>query len=352
MCYPCSRTTVTYLPGLYSSHYRERTKDLDFRVPSFHTGKLFPPEYFLHRDGQIADAKEKLLDRQSFLIVGNRRSGKTSLCNLLMDWLKERSSSHSKGRPVVCYISLERDPRAEVATFLEHTLLSMIAETVRQVFGLMFAQFQTLDDKTLADDERLRALKTIYQSVLKRSIYQNCPETKPLVPNEFVEYAKDLIDIVQSLGADNFVIFYDEANHLPRGASVEMLLQNADALSSNNFTVVLAASDEMKESFAQLQHQLGHYQVVLGPFNSPQDLVRLVSFYYFKDMSRVSDVPMTQEAITCVWRYSRGLPYQIQCLLKHSFSNTKQCGQCIVSAEHVDNAFRMVLQIWPEYFTT
>ena len=48
------------------------------RIPSFHRGSIVPLEFFIDREHELEEAKELIKSRQSFLIIGRRRAGKTS----------------------------------------------------------------------------------------------------------------------------------------------------------------------------------------------------------------------------------------------------------------------------------
>ena len=48
------------------------------RVPPFHYANVVPIDFFIDRESELEEARELIRSRQSFLIVGRRRAGKTS----------------------------------------------------------------------------------------------------------------------------------------------------------------------------------------------------------------------------------------------------------------------------------
>lgn len=324
----------------------------ELHVPAFHLGSVVPPEYFISRESQIEHAESLLGGKHSFLIVGKRRAGKTSLSKNLITRIKQRNTTIDNSRTVVCYFNLERDIKGTPTTFLEHTMINMICETWRQVFGGQFVQLERDTPSAFAGpvEHAFQLLQAMYRRIIQSSIYRQGRNTVTLIPDDFIEYTEDLLNLIRSKGWSNFILFYDEANHLPRELAVGLLLDNADALSADNVTTVYAASPEMADSFEPLHRHYDH-QILLGPFDSERDMLRLAAMYYYKDASRTRDLPITERAIRRIWQYSSGQPYQIQCLLWQSFSNARRSHSNAVTDTQVEDAHRDLIKKRPEYFS-
>ncbi len=54
------------------------------RLPRFHFGSVVPPEFYVDRESELGDALGLIDSGQSFLLVGDRRSGKTSFIRKLI----------------------------------------------------------------------------------------------------------------------------------------------------------------------------------------------------------------------------------------------------------------------------
>jgi hypothetical protein len=136
---------------------------------------------------------------------------------------------------------------------------------------------------------------------------------------EFVHFHTELRDLVRARGWSNFVVFFDEANRLPRDFSVDLLISNEQALSQAGVISVYVASPEMADSFRPLRESFGR-ELRLGPFRAITDMRRLLARYYFDDVGREDELPVAEEAIQLLWDLSRGEPYLIQLLAERSFS--------------------------------
>src|SRR5262249_52593399 len=155
-----------------------------------------------------------------------------------------------------------------------------------------------------------------------------------LLAREFVHFNQELLDIIRARGWSHIVVFYDEANRLPRDLSVDLLVSNEEALSSAGVMSVYVASPSMAEAFAPLRDTFG-YELRLGPFRSIQDMRRLLARYYFGDAARTDDLPATPEAMDRLWSVSRGEPYLIQLIAGRGFQCARDQGAREVQADHI-----------------
>jgi hypothetical protein len=105
-------------------------------VPEFHYGSVVPVEYFVGREEELLRAERTIQGGQSFLLLGAHREGKTSLCRMLVHRLMSRPDNHVL--PV--YINVQFWPDLTLETFLEHTILSMIGDISRNIFGFKYSE--------------------------------------------------------------------------------------------------------------------------------------------------------------------------------------------------------------------
>jgi serine/threonine protein kinase len=307
-------------------------------VPCFHFGSVVPPPFFIDREQELAEAKRILAGCHSFLIVGNRRSGKTSFCNKLIHDLMARPAN----KLLATHLDLQFCPKLTIETFLEHTLLNMIGEIARWVFGCkyddLFRPDPTAGHPGLQQDAVFDSFVNIFRLITHRTHTRDNVEPAPLRPQEFVHFHNALRDIVRARGWSNFVVFFDEANRLPRDFSVDLLISNEQALSLAGVISVYVASPEMADSFRPLRESFGR-ELRLGPFRSIEDMRRLLARYYFDDAGKVEDLPAAGDALQLLWDTSRGEPYLIQLLAERSFSAGHDQGARKLKGSHVKAAY-------------
>src|SRR5262249_50298555 len=83
--------------------------------PRFHYGSVVPVEYYIDRERELADAQELIDTGHSFLLVGDRRSGKTSFCQKLIHQLMGRPDN----TVLAGYLNLQQREDLSVRTFLQ-----------------------------------------------------------------------------------------------------------------------------------------------------------------------------------------------------------------------------------------
>ncbi len=101
------------------------------RIPPFHYGSVVPLDFFIDRELELDGATDLITTRQSFLIVGRRRAGKTSFGQKLIKTVKTRSAT-AKTRILGSYLDLQQYSALDVDRFLAHTLLNLIGEVARE----------------------------------------------------------------------------------------------------------------------------------------------------------------------------------------------------------------------------
>jgi len=318
-------------------------------VPPFHFGGVVPPKYFTDREQELAEAKRIIRGQQSLLLVGEHRAGKTSFCKMLI----HRMMGQPRNDVLVTYINVQQWPAVTIETFLEHTILSMIGEVARQVFGCKYMALASPDPArdypALQRDDSFRAFVELYRLIRRRTYSQDAAAPAPFQAHEFVQFHEELLQIIQDKGWRSCVVFYDEANRLPVNVSVDLLVSHEEALSMAGITSVFAASPAMMESFKPLQESFGH-QVHLGPFPDPSDMLRLLASYCLGDAGRIHDVPASRAAMNLLWRRSGGKPYTIQLIAGWSFRLAAKNGDRRVEEQHVDEAFRRLKEANPRTF--
>jgi hypothetical protein len=318
-------------------------------VPRFHYGSVVPPRYFIGREHELAEAREVVAAGQSFLIVGLHRSGKTSFCKRLIHEIMGRPGN----QVLAAYLNLQQLVDLTVETFLEHTLLNLMGEIARQVFLCKYTDLMRPDATAghphLRDNPAFDSFVHIFRLVVSRTQSNRGVIPPPLRSQEFVQFNNDLLDIVRRCGWSNFVIFYDEANRLPRELSVDLLVGNEEALNAAGVVSVYVASPVMAQAFAPVFDSFGR-ELRLGPFTDIEDLRRLLARYYFDDVKRTADVPVAADAVERLWSVTRGRPFLIQLVAGRSFEQACSRQAVEVEACHVEEAFRALLAEKPQCF--
>lgn len=306
----------------------------------FHCGPWVPPEYFIGRREELSEARELIDSDQSFLIIGHPRAGKTSFCRKLMDEIADEP--HCK--TLLTYVNLQQCSQLTIETFLEHTILSIAGEIARQVFG---CRYTDLKPRTAADvhpllnkDIAFRSFVEIFHRLIEKTHKQRGVQPQQLITHEFVEFTKDLLQIAGDKGRNKCVVFYDEANRLPRDISVDLLLSIGEALGKTRLIGGYVADPDMADSFHRDQDlaPLFGNRLDLGPFRSFHEMKSLLARYYWGDESRVAEIPVSEAAFKSLWTTSRGEPFLIQLIADRAFRAACQQGSNIVEVEHIEKA--------------
>jgi hypothetical protein len=319
------------------------------RIPPFHYGSVVPPAYFIDREVELEAAQQYIRTRQSFLIVGNRRAGKSSFGQKLIHTLMSRAESDGT-RILGSYLDLQQYPVLDVNRFLGHTLLNLIGEVSRQVFTCKFSTLIRQDPYDVHPELRADApfndLLHLYQAVFKRTHTSKKARPVDLSQHEFEGYIKDLVEILRQKSWTDIFIFYDEANRLPVDLSLEFLAWNVDALNRAGIVSIYAASPEMAEKFKDWSDR----EIHIGPFENVEDMLRLLSRYYFDLVSPKGALPVTEDAIKLIWELSLRVPYLIQQISGRSFAAASKEGAKLVDERHVKGAHDDLRFSKPEMF--
>lgn len=319
------------------------------RVPLFHYGGVVPPDYFIGRTEELELAEQLVRSQQSFLLVGERRSGKTSFCEALIHRLMGRPGNDV----LVGKLNLESCQNLTIATFLGHTLLNLIGEIARQVFGCHYSTLllaKSAAKERLSQDLAFVSLLDLHRLILDR-IRSGDGASDSLLPKEFIAFCAELLDLIATRGWRSCVMIYDEANHLAKDLSIDLLMSNMEALNSAKIVTVYAASPAMAASFEALSAYLPR-RVPIGPFKSHMEMRQLLARYYHDDPNRLADLPITDDAQELTWETSRGTPFRIQCLFAFAFGHARQREAHMITAEHVGRALADLKQELPQYFNS
>jgi hypothetical protein len=317
------------------------------RVPLFHYGGVVPPNYFIGRTEELELAEQLIRSQQGFLLVGERRSGKTSFCEALIHRLMGRPENDI----LVGKLNLESCQNLTIATFLGHTLLNLIGEIARQVFGCHYSTLllaKSAAKERLSQDPAFVSLLDLHRLILER--IRSGPDTSDsLLPKEFIAFCAELLDLIAIRGWRSCVMIYDEANHLAKDLSIDLLMNNMEALNSARIVTVYAASPVMAASFEALSAYLPR-RVPIGPFRSHMEMRQLLARYYHNDPNRLGDLPITNDAQELTWETSRGTPFRIQCLFAFAFGHARQQEAQLITTEHIGRALADLKQELPQYF--
>ena len=164
------------------------TPAVSVKLPKFHCGGLVPPEFFIGRHQELDDAEEIIRANQSFLLVGVRRSGKSSF----MRTLQQRLAGRPDNTILSGIVNLEGCSELTIETFLAHTIVNMIGEMCRGVFQIKPADLSRSQPAEarpeLARDREFDTFININRQVVDRTHIRNGAAPSPFLPNEFVGF--------------------------------------------------------------------------------------------------------------------------------------------------------------------
>lgn len=325
------------------------------RLPRFHYGDVVPEDKFVDRADELLEAEEVLLARQSFLLVGSPRAGKTSFCREL----QRRLMRVHPGRVLAAYLNLQFYPRLTVETFLENTVLNLSFEMGREFFGCEYSDFESTSPtpemrRRLDSDPLLHRFVKLVERLQQRT-YVRDPSSppRPLSPPEFLHYMKGLLQIFHEKGGRHCVLLHDEANHLDDEFSESLLTANKESLLAANVSSVFAASPEMAGAFERLEKSFG-VVIHLPPFSRKEHLVELLQRYWSDETLTGGESrgapPITADAVDLLWVRSRSRPYLIQLLAHHSFRAALDDAAQLVTRDHVERGYERAAAADPTYF--
>jgi uncharacterized caspase-like protein len=327
---------------------RSRSADTaGLNMPRFHYGSVVPPEFFIDRERELIEARDNIESGQSFLLVGDRRSGKTSFCKKLIHQLMGRPDNGV----LASYLNLQRCHRLKIETFLHETISDMIGEIARQVFQCKFTDLMHRNpmeaNSAVREDPHFAELLEIFRLTRKHKQSWESGRTRYLDASHFVRLVEELLKIIREKGWTSFAIFYDEANRLPGSFSVEVLISNVEALQMAGVVSVYAASPDMAESFAPLRNSF-YDQVEIGPFAELDDMRKLLARYYYHDTSRINELPLTAAAVEALWSLTHAKPYLIQLVAGQSFRCALRDKAQVITDIHVREAREFIRVRRPE----
>jgi hypothetical protein len=315
--------------------------DTVIHVPTFHFGGVVPPKYFIDRELELHEAERIIASGQSILLSGRLRWGKTSFGKKLIYRLMERQSG-ADGRILCGYLNLQQCPDLSPETFLEHTVLNMLGEISRHVFGCkswtLYEPDPTHHNPTMKGDSAFTEFAELYRHVVLRSHSRGDMHPAPLQSREFIYFVGELMALIRVKGWNEFFIFYDEANHLPKKLSLDLLTGNIEALDFTGVVSMYSANSAAADTFGPLKELFG-YHIELKPFNEIRDLTRLLARYYFDDPERGEELPIEPGAVNLLWRFSRGVPYCIQLIAGGGFLLACNGGADCVTEAHVRRSY-------------
>jgi hypothetical protein len=328
---------------------RVRSADADgtLCMPRFHYGSVVPPDFYIDRERELTEAQEIVDAGQSFLLVGDRRGGKTSFCKKLIHQVMSRPEN----TVLAGYLNLQQCHDLRIETFLRETIDNMLGEIARQVFRCKFTDLLRRNpaeiDPALQSDTVFESFVNIFRLAREMAGPREGGSGRCLEARDFVRLVHDLLAIMRCKGWNSFLLMFDEANRLQGSFPVEVLTVNEEALSEAGVVSVYAASPEMVESFTPL-NELFSEQVHVGPFRNFDDELKLLARYYFGDATRTRDLPITEAAAQVLWKLTQGKPFLIQLIAGASFRQARDRGARVVSDTDVLEARQILAGQRPE----
>jgi TIR domain len=311
------------------------------QVPTFHWGGILPIEYFINRASELNDSLRFLLTRQSFLIIGERRAGKTSFGRKLIHTAMSVQSDEGK-RMLGVYTDLAGYPFITPNSFLAHTLIRCTGHISREIFKCNYTHLSNEPYNRhphLEHDHAFGDLYKLHSHLVNRTHKRKDTIPTELRPEEFEEFIEDLVDIIRRKGWSDLFLFYDEANRLPAELSIEFLTWNVEALNRSGITSIYVASPDVAE---RLDHWSGR-DIRIGPFSKKGDMLQLLARYCCHDTSLKDQLPVDARATDRIWELSTGLPYWIERISEESFKSAIEHNGKIVRTQHVNQAHAKLL---------
>jgi len=315
------------------------------RVPVFHIGGVVGPEFFVGRKDELSRAESIVRQNQSLLVIGDFRDGKTSFCRMLIHRLKTQQQPSIL--PV--YMNVQFWPNLTLETFLEHTIIGIIGEIAREVFGCKYTELPAVAARPSTAESDLLALAIINTLVRERTFSQREHVPHPFTTDDFTQYHNELMTLIRNKGWNNCVVFYDEANKLPETLSLERLLAHNDAVAMSGGASVYVASRSMVNSYFELKLHLP-YTIEVGPFRAMDDMLQLLSRYYFGDARATDRLPVETDAYHLIWTHAKGRPFLIQMIAHRSFDHAHGRRSHIVESADVHESLATLRQERPELF--
>jgi len=338
--------------------------------PTFHVGSTVPVDYFVDRIQPTDDAIKFLTQRKgNVLIVGERKIGKTSFVSKLR---REMERNHALCVDVNL-ISYDEDPGA----FLKGILLLLCYEVGEKIFkksasDLLFAlgnsatvltgnfgrffQIYSLA-RTMSVSKRRRTSLGGTVKIPALAETEGGLETESQLeiggvhPLEFIELARELMDICRKYKYESIIIFADEANRLAAQTSKEILRSYFDVFSSRNIQFVFVADISLIdykpiENIFELTIKLTHFPDI-------HCIEELLGRYYREQLGQEYTQYFSDAAIGKIWELSRGHPYLVQVLCDGSVTGAMASNRVKILVEDVMQAWvkaleedRKIIKLW------
>ncbi len=215
------------------------------------------------------------------------------------------------------------------------TLLGMIS-TVSEACGSSYVEVKRKEPprKKLDEPEVFAALQDFYREV-RPELDRDVSGDSILRTEEFIIYVKNLVDIIRSSGRwKQFVVFYDEANKLEPSFSADLIALNARGLAESNFLSIFVASPALEKALFLQRISLGEILRV-GPFESLNCINQIVARSWAGSKELVREIPVSENGIAAVWNVSKGIPYNVQRVLRESFELAVAQDSSMVDSSHV-----------------
>lgn len=300
----------------------------------FHCGPWVPAEFFIGRERELTEARHLVESGQSFLIIGQPRAGKTSFCKKLL-----REYEANQPEILVSYINLQQYSDLTIETFLEVTMIDMVGEIARKVFGCRYFDLKREDPAAAYPDlqhDRLFAhFVDVYRHISTHTHDKTNAPANPLTTRDFIQLTRELLEIAAERDRQRFLVFYDEANRLPVDISGNLLVSIGETLSETGVTGGYVASPEMEHGFDKLDQLFGA-KLKVGPFRTPEEMKQLMARYYFNDIAAVPQLPATRAAMDSLWNLSGGVPFLIQLIANSSFRAAHEQSSRVLEVSHIE----------------
>lgn len=156
-----------------------------------------------------------------------------------------------------------------------------------------------------------------------------------LSPFEYLALLDELVTFMQANKVSRFILFIDEANKLTLEANSRLIRENLALFSSKGMQFCFVTTPDVVAA-VPAAHELFHHRVDVGPFDEPGAICKLIERCCMIDGARVTPEQIfSSEAVSAIWRISRGLPFRIQILCQESLATAANAGHTNVTLTDV-----------------
>ena len=293
------------------------------------------------RTHELNEVRTAVLRRESVLVVGRNGVGKTCL-------LRKLRSEVGATRPRHLFVHLNVHDLAKGAEFFLPATVQAIFDTAwTRLFGRPPSERLYALDGAVDIEEHLkkrlhhylqmfrilRPSATAFAATRRNDLtvaklvgadigesYSATRTVGDLKPNECLELAAELVDMLKEDQIDQVIVFGDEANHINPQTEIDIIKQNLEAFAARDVQFVLTMRDD---AFAQASAIRNAFSCVvsLDSFRTPQHVRELLESYVPCPACMEVHVRFGDGTSEKIHEITGGHPREIQLLCSRAWQN-------------------------------